>query len=187
MSGVRIEGAVVATHAVVLAMGPWTREAAAWAGHQIPVAPLKGQILRLRVPGAASGVRVSDAAGDYAVPKPDGLVYAGTTEERAGFDEQATSSARDEILRKLARFSFTLARGDPVDQTACLRPLSADGLPILGAVPALPGAYVATGHGRSGIPLSSGSGKALAELIAQGRCESLDLTRFDPARFEKRL
>ena len=116
-------------------------------------------------------------------PKRSGLVYLGTTMERVGFDSAPTLEARDRILAIGARFSSVLEAAEVIEQTACLRPLSADDLPIMGAVPGVDGAYVATGHGRKGILLSTASGKAMADLIVEGRTDCIDLTPFDPARF----
>ena len=115
--------------------------------------------------------------------RPTGLVYAGTTEEEAGFDEEPTEAARDHILATLARYTSRLGAMRVVNQTACLRPLSGDGLPLIGAAPGRRGAYVATGHGRKGLILSPATGEALAALIAEGRGGEVDLAPFDPARF----
>ena len=90
---------------------------------------------------------------------------------------------RDEILEFGVGFAAALESAELVEQTACLRPLSSDGLPIMGAVPGLDGAYVATGHGRQGILQSPPSGKAMAELILDGGTDTVDLGPFDPARF----
>ena len=70
-----------------------------------------------------------------------------------------------------------------VEQTACLRPLSSDGLPLIGPVPGLRGAYLATGHGRQGILQAPPTGRAIADLIVDGKTDLLDLSAFTPARF----
>ena len=182
VTGVKLDGETVDTNTVVLAMGPWTRAAAEWIGSRVPVTPLKGQILRLRLPIAAAETRFSDTDGNYMARKADGLVYVGTTEERVGFDETPTAAARRQILRQAGRFVSAVARAEVVKQTACLRPLSPDALPILGAAPGLSGAYIATGHGRAGLLLAPGSAAALAAQIT-GESPAFDLTPFDPARF----
>jgi D-amino-acid dehydrogenase len=63
-----------------------------------------------------------------------------------------------------------------------LRPLSADGLPILGPIPGVAGAYVATGHGPSGLTLGPYSAALISELV-MGRAPALDLTPFRADRF----
>ena len=183
ITGVELGGETVSAGSVVFAMGPWTAEASGWLGFDIPVYPLKGQILRLRIDGPLHQAGFSNGDGDYLVPKPSGLVYAGTTEENVGFDTSATVDARRGILAFAGRYVSSISNAEVVEQTVCLRPMARDEIPILGRVPGIEGAYVATGHGRSGILLSTGSGRAMAELIAGGRSECLDLTPFDPARF----
>ena len=180
--GARLDDGQVNAGAVVLAMGPWTGEASAWSGVNIPVTPLKGQILRLR----HSVHRVNSSifyGGSYVASKPDGLIWAGTTEEEAGFDEETTSHARDKIMADLLSMTPALADAELVRQTACLRPLSADGMPIVGKVPGWENLYVGTGAGRKGILWSSGMSQALADIILKGESdvpghEALDLGRF---------
>ena len=183
VTGVELEDGLVSADATVIAMGPWVHRASAWLDFPIPVSPLKGQILHLQLPHPPPIGGFSDLNEQYAVTRPSGLVYAGTTEEEDGFDVEPTESARERILDRTGRYTSHLAGAEVVRQTACLRPLSADGLPIVGAVPGRSGAYLATGHGRKGILLSLATGEALAELIATGHTTSLDPTPFSPGRF----
>ena len=183
VDGVELEDGVVRAEATVIALGPWSLRAAAWLDLPLPVRPLKGQILHLEPDVEPPPGGFSDADGHYVVTRPTGLVYAGTTEEEAGFDEEPTEAARDHILATLARYTSRLGAMRVVNQTACLRPLSGDGLPLIGAAPGRRGAYVATGHGRKGLILAPATGEALATLIAEGRGGEVDLAPFDPARF----
>ncbi len=64
---------------------------------------------------------------------------------------------------------------------ACYRPVTPDGLPLMGAVPGIQGAYVATGHSVWGMLNGPASGEAMAELILDGRA-NIDLSPFDPGR-----
>jgi glycine/D-amino acid oxidase-like deaminating enzyme len=57
-----------------------------------------------------------------------------------------------------------------------------DGLPLLGQVPEVAGAYIATGHSCWGILNAPASGLAMAELIVDGQAHSVDLTSFSPQR-----
>ena len=169
---------------VVLAMGPWSDQAASWCGVEIPVTPLKGQILRLRE--TSKPIRTSlHYGGSYVVTKPDGLTWAGTTEEEVGFDEEVTSQARDKIMKDLLMMAPALVGAELVQQTACLRPLSADGLPIVGQVPGWRNLYVGTGAGRKGILWSTGMSQGLAELILEGSSKVPGLEALDPARFQR--
>jgi glycine/D-amino acid oxidase-like deaminating enzyme len=68
-------------------------------------------------------------------------------------------------------------------QQACYLPLSPDGVPVIGQVPGVRGAYVATGHSCWGILNAPATGLAVAELLATGEARSVDLRAFAPARF----
>ncbi len=188
-AGDRITGATLAggetisADAVVVAMGPWSAEAGPWLGAAVPVEPLKGQILRLRPNRDLPLAGFTEPGGDYLMLKSSGLIYTGTTEERAGFDAHPTRAGHDAIRAFGARHASGLAAMEVVQHTACLRPLSPDDRPIIGAVPGRPGAFLATGHGRKGVLMSPATGAALAELILDGQASSLDLGPFDPARF----
>ena len=63
-----------------------------------------------------------------------------------------------------------------------LRPVSADGLPVIGPIPDVEGAYVATGHGPTGLTLGPYTGTLVARLV-RGEPVAQDLGPFDPGRF----
>ena len=147
----------------------------------LPIAPLKGQIIRLRAPGPPILVSLSWGA-DYATTKQDGLVWTGSTEERVGFDDRPTPEGRDTVLESVLQVLPYLEDAELVQQTACLRPIAPDGLPILGALPGAEGAVVATGAGRNGIQLGPAMGRSAADL-ALGRDPVVDLSFADPQRF----
>ena len=165
--GVRLDNEEVACDAVVIATGPWASDASAWLGVDLPVEPLKGQILHLRV-GGTPLLHVS-WAHSYAVTKPDDLVWVGTTEERVGFDENPSAQGKQTIMESALQALPYLIDAEVVRQTACLRPVTADGLPILGEVPGKRGVIVATGAGRKGIHLSPVMGRVAADLILNGK------------------
>jgi glycine/D-amino acid oxidase-like deaminating enzyme len=78
--------------------------------------------------------------------------------------------------------STVLAAARITRRQACYRPVTDDGLPLIGRVPGITGAYVATGHGPWGMLNAPATGLALAELITDGAAATLDLRAFDPAR-----
>ena len=144
---------------------------------QVPVSPLKGQILRLRLP---AGQTVSHKAYRYTghfyvAPQANGEVWVGTTEEAgAEFDTTTTGAGRRHIAELLREISSPLdvggggggehGRPEIVKQTACLRPATTDGMPIIGRVPGTSNVFIATGHGAVGIQLSPVTGLA-SELL----------------------
>ena len=179
LTGVRLADEELPCVAVVIAMGPWTAHAGPWLGIEPPVSPLKGQILRLRASGPPL-IYVS-WANSYAVTKPDGLVWVGTTEEDVGFNKAPSAEARQRIMESVLGALPALADAEVVQQTACLRPVTADGLPILGQVPDKQGVVVATGGGRKGILLSTLMGSIAADLMLRGATD-YDITALLPGR-----
>lgn len=164
INGVRIRsGAVIRGDVFVFAMGPWSDLVFNWFDVNCAVKPLKGQILRLRIDGPAVQHSFS-TEGNYMSTKSDGLLWIGTTEEDANFNEAPTDEGRREIVEVLQRMMPNTNRVDVVKQTACLRPISPDGELILGRVPDISNAYVGTGGGRKGILYGPLMGKYLANL-----------------------
>ena len=180
--GVTFENGQMEAGLVVLAMGPWSQQASRWSGFNIPIRPLKGQIIRLQL--SDDPMRASlNYAGSYAASKTDGLIWAGTTEEEAGFDEELTIAARDKVMGDLLKMAPSLSEAELVQQTACLRPLSEDGIPIVGVVPGWQNLFLATGGGRKGILWSTGMCEGLADLILKGSSTVPGLDALDPNRF----
>ena len=166
---------------VVLAMGPWMGSTADWLGVNVPIKPLKGQILRLNAPDVEVNCSVG-WKGNYACTKPDGLLWAGTTEEDVGFNDIPTPSGRDQIIASLNKMIPNLDEAALVQHTACLRPLPVDGKIILGAIPADQNIFLATGTGRKGILLGPAMGNVISQLIT-GQEPEVNITSFSPARF----
>ena len=181
VKGVVLENDEIACDNVVLAMGPWSGEASAWLNMPVPVTPLKGQIIRLQAPGAPFRCALN-WSGNYATSKPDGLLWAGTTEEEVGFNDTPTTEARDDIMASLLKMVPSLTEARLVQHTACLRPVSADGLLLLGKVSGWEGVYQATGTGRQGIMLGPSMARVITYLITKGATD-LSIADFDPARF----
>jgi glycine/D-amino acid oxidase-like deaminating enzyme len=190
--GVRVDGEVLETDAVVLAMGPWTGRVA---GRLLPrVGGLKGYSVTLAAPDVpADAIFVDYRAADgrhlepEVIPRPDGHVYICGMADPAPLPEspeavEVDERACDALARAGGRIASALARASIALRQACYRPVTDDGLPLIGRVPGLARAYVATGHGPWGMLNAPATGQALAELIADGAPALLDLEPFDPAR-----
>jgi glycine oxidase len=181
VGAVRCGPDVLPCAAAVFALGPWSQGAAGWLGAPLPVEPLKGEILRLDVPGPALPFDVVAPAVSLFV-RPGGQVWAGTTSEARGFDAAPSESARRALLAAAVELMPSLAGATLERQTACLRPVTPDGLPLIGPVPGWDNAYVATGGGPKGVLLAPAMGRAVADLILAGRTE-LSIASSSPGRF----
>lgn len=179
---VRLADDEITCQHVVIAMGPWSGHASKWLNISIPVRPLKGQILRLRVAGEPYHCSIGWQS-NYAGTKGDGLVWTGSTEEDVGFDQNPTSKARQEIMRSATKMIPSLKDSQVIMQTACLRPMTPDKLLLLGRAPNYDGVYIASGGGRSGISMGPAMGQITADLIHKGKT-NIPITAFDPGRFD---
>ncbi len=167
--GVRTgDGEVAAAGAVVLAGGAWSARAAAGAGLDLRVEPVRGQNLRLRMPPGTSLTLNVYHGETILVPRPGGRVVAGVTIESVGFDSRATVDGIASILERAERLVPALAGAAMEQAYAGLRPATPDGLPLIGRPRGVDGLVVATGHHRMGIALSPVTGRLVADHIADG-------------------
>ena len=90
--------------------------------------------------------------------------------------------AMERLEALCSQLSPALNRSRIIARQACYRPTTQDGLPLIGAIPGAPGAYVATGHSVWGILNAPATAEALAELICDRGVTALDLTPFRPGR-----
>lgn len=182
--GVLVDGERLDADQVVAAGGAWSRALGEPLGLPLPVEPQRGQIAHLRLPESTDGWAMVMAMDDhYLVPWPDARVAAGATRETgSGFDPRPTAGGVHQVLSAALRLAPGLARAELLEVRVGLRPLCADGLPVIGPVPGVDGAFVATGHGPAGLLLGPYTGKVLAEVML-GRPPEVDLTPFRPDRF----
>jgi glycine/D-amino acid oxidase-like deaminating enzyme len=194
VEGVEMDGARMEGDAVVIAMGPWSVLAARW----LPLPPvfgLKGHSLVFEtgtsVPAEALFLECWEAGHGWhspeVIPRPDGTTWicAISSESPVPLDpgDVAPDPGAIERLHALcARIAPALARAKVVASQACHRPVTQDGLPLIGKVSGLAGAYVATGHSVWGILNAPATGEAMAELIVDGAARTVDLAPFDPGR-----
>lgn len=177
---------------VAIAGGAWSTAFAGALGSPLAVAPQRGQIIHLDVgPGSDGAPPTGDwpvALGfhdHYLVAWPDGRVVAGASRETgSGFDVSTTAAGVHEVLGEALRVAPGLADAGLREIRVGLRPMSSDGLPILGPVPRVPGAWVATGHGPFGLTLGPYSAQLVANMIL-GHPVEPDLTPFALSRFPR--
>ena len=179
IAGVRTARETISAAEVVLAAGAWSGQFEAAAGIPLPIFPAKGQIVVARLPAPALHHVVYEAV--YVIPRTQGEHIIGSTVEYVGFDKRTTVEGITGLLGDATRLVPSLREAEMVANYGCLRPASADGLPLLGRVPARPGLIVATGHFRNGILLAPITGQLIAEAIV-GAKPSLPLEPFRPDR-----
>ena len=152
---------------VVLAAGPWSPSLTSPLGIALDVRPNRGQLVTLRPRGVGLR-RAVTWRGSYLVPKPDGTVVAGSTEEEAGYDARPTAEGVAGLLQFATAAVPSLGLATVERVWAALRPATPDGAPIVGAVGPVSGLIVATGHNRAGILLAPVTAELVAEEIGSG-------------------
>ena len=192
--GVEVDGRIVEANAVVVAMGPWSLLAANWT--LIPAvfgqrSPSVVYNTGTDVPPEALFLDCHQDNGSVSTtevfPRADGSTHVTAFSDIVPLPLDPTTVTPD--ADAIDRLESICARLSPVFRTdriiarqACFRPVTEDGLPLIGKLPQLDGAYVATGHNVWGILNAPATGEALAELIGDGVTRTTDLTPFDPSR-----
>ena len=192
--GVEAEGRPLHGDAVVIAMGPWSLLAARW----LPIPPvfgLKGHSLVFdtggKIPADALFLEVVEATGAASspevFPRTDGTTYVCGISSESPVPLDPADVCPDpgaiERLEAICREISPVLRDAPImARQACYRPVTQDGLPLIGEVAGAPGAYLATGHSVWGILNAPATGEAIAELIVDGAARTVDLRAFDPGR-----
>jgi glycine oxidase len=191
-TGVRAEdGTLLTAGQTVLAAGSWSAELPGIPPEaRLPVRPVKGQILRLRMeshfgrPFLSRNVRALVRGGHlYLVPRANGELVVGATMEEQGFDTTVTAGGVYELLRDAHELVPGITELPLLETGAGLRPGTPDNAPLLGPT-ALPGLVAATGHHRNGVLLTPVTADALAEYLVTGGLPAV-AAPFTPARFDR--
>ena len=165
--GVATMAGSVAADSVVLAGGAWSGQLRLPArAPDVPVRPVKGQILRLRGPASPMlAERIVRTPRCYVVSRPSGEIVVGATVEERGFDTSVTAGAVHQLLEDAREVLPDIDERELVEVSAGLRPGTPDNRPIVG--PAGPAGLVyATGHHRNGVLLAPLTGAAVADAVA---------------------
>ncbi|HEU5007930.1 MAG TPA: glycine oxidase ThiO [Jatrophihabitantaceae bacterium] len=182
------DGTRLGAGTVVVAAGAWSQQLAGVPAEFAPaVRPVKGQTLRLRLPGpprmehvvrgSVQGVPV------YILPRADGEYVVGASSEEAGFDQTPRAGAVYELLRDAQSLLPELGEAALAEVCTGLRPGSPDNAPLVGPS-GLDGLVHATGHFRNGILLTPVTADGVAELITTGALPDV-LAPFAPSRFRE--
>jgi glycine oxidase len=154
--------------AVVLCNGAWAGQTP-WLPPEArpPVRPVKGEVIELKPREAGPPVASRNIASEriYLVPRDDGRLVIGATQEERGFDTTVTAGGVHELLREAYRVLPEIAEMELAGMIAGLRPGSPDNLPIVGRG-AVEGLVLASGHFRNGILLAPLTAVAVAATLA---------------------
>lgn len=167
VTGVLTPNEVIAATTVVLAAGVWSADVARGVELALPVAPVKGQVLHVR--SLARTPRQVIWSGEcYLVPRPDGEIVLGATEEEGNYDARPTLAGLNRLTE--AALEVVPAAGGFIVEGAWagLRPAAPDRHPIIGWAPGIEGLFVATAHYRNGVLLGPLTGRRVADHLLSG-------------------
>jgi D-amino-acid dehydrogenase len=195
VSGVRLKGGdVVDGGVVVLATGAYSLGLAQAGGLTLPIQPAKGYHRDLPIEeGRVPRLKITAMLGEryvFCTPMGDFLRLAGTL-ELSGLNHTIVPRRLENLTDSAGRYLTGLEGGESRDDWVGLRPVTPDGLPIVGPAPGLEGLFVANGHAMLGLTLGPITGKLLADWILEGQLSldgvagvgDLDLRALRPDRF----
>ena len=159
---------VIGADTVVVAAGAWTARICGALSHaaarSLAIGPQRGQIVHLEVPGAGTGrwPVVLPADGPYLLAFPPSRVVLGATREDVGFDDRVTAGGLGGLLAAAAGLAPGLADATVVQTRVGFRPVTPDGLPLLGTL--TDGLVIAAGNGPEGLTAGPWTGRMAAAL-----------------------
>jgi len=163
-TGVKLKDRAVYADNVIVAAGAWSGELLAPLGIELPVEPVKGQMMLFKAPVGLIN-RVVLMSGRYLIPRNDGRILVGSTLERVGFDKQPTGEAKESLLETALSICPALEQYKVEHHWAGLRPGSPEGVPYIGAVPGTDNLYINAGQFRNGLVLAPASTRLLADQL----------------------
>ncbi|MBD8005395.1 glycine oxidase ThiO [Bacillus norwichensis] len=168
---------------VLVAAGAWSSSLLNETGFSLPVIPVKGECLSIRLAGPAPVKTVFAVDGCYIVPKRNKEMLIGATSLPGSFDTSVTARGILSLLKRASRLLPVLQDGAVERTWAGVRPQAADHLPVMGSHPFIEGLHICTGHYRNGILLSPITGIRMKEYIKGCQKAKKELTPFAPERF----
>ncbi|WP_338746002.1 glycine oxidase ThiO [Pseudomonas putida] len=164
VTGVQTAEGVLAADEVVLSAGAWSGDLLRTLGLELPVEPVKGQMILFKCTEDFLPSMVL-AKGRYAIPRRDGHILVGSTLEHAGYDKTPTEDALESLKASAVELLPGLEGATVVGHWAGLRPGSPEGIPYIGPVPGHKGLWLNCGHYRNGLVLAPASCQLFTDLL----------------------
>jgi len=179
VTGVQTANGVLQADEVVLSAGAWSGDLLRTLGLELPVEPVKGQMILFKCAEDFLPSMVL-AKGRYAIPRRDGHILVGSTLEHAGYDKTPTEDALASLKASAVELLPALKDATVVGHWAGLRPGSPEGVPYIGPVPGHDGLWLNCGHYRNGLVLAPASCQLFTDLLT-GAAPIIDPAPYAPA------
>ncbi len=156
--------------------GAWASQLLGLLKIETGILPVRGQMVLYKLASPAFSMVINDGHR-YLVPRDDGYVLAGSSEEEVGFDDRTTQEIIDPLQEWAMKICPALST-DRVERTwAGLRPGSFDSLPYLGTLHPFVNGFIAAGHFRHGLHWSTATGLLMYQWMNGDKTE-VDLKPF---------
>lgn len=173
----RTASADLAASQFVICSGAWSRQVTQMAGTDLAVEPMRGQIVLLKCRSQPFRHVIQDGPR-YLVPRADGRILIGSTEERAGFVKQNTVAGVQSLLQFAASVVPSLAAAEIERTWSGLRPFSGREEPFISQLPDRDNVFVAAGHFRSGLQMSPGTAVLVRQML-QGNDSAIPMSPYE--------
>ena len=181
VTGVKTQKQQINCSLLINAAGAWAGQIGEMIGINIPVAPVKGQVIvSERLPPIMRAcISTSDC---YIAQKDNGEILIGSTTEIKGFETHCSYPELRALVAGAIK-ALPMLKDVAIKRTwAGLRPGSPDELPILGPIPGIDGYLNACGHFRTGIVSSPITARIITDLVL-GTPPPIDISPFLYERF----
>jgi glycine/D-amino acid oxidase-like deaminating enzyme len=177
VTGVTVNGERIDAGQVLVAAGPWTPEVIDPTGTWRPIRPLWGAVVEVELAdpprhvleqaGIEASIGAESAEGkrpehDFSLVTMPGVSVVGSTFLE---DQPDPRTWQEPILNLASKYVPGIVDAPIRGVRACPRPLSADGLPLIGAMPGRENLYLCAGHGPWGISTGPASAQLVTELM----------------------
>lgn len=182
ISGVRTGDTLWEGDQVVITAGAWSGTLLESVGMPNAIKPIRGQMLQYKMK-ADIPQHIVMHKGVYVIPRLDGTVLIGATEEDVAFDQNTTREARDQLRDAATRFIPSLAKYKVEQQWSGFRPCTPDNAPIIGRHPLIENLWLNTGHFKNGVVMAPAAARLLTDLLTANH-PIVDPSPFAADRFQ---
>ena len=181
--GVKTRNETIKTKEIIVCSGAWTNKIKNIEIKEVPIRPVKGQMVCLKMPIGASLLRhILWRENVYLIPRENSDLIIGATEEEMGFDKSLTAGGIYNLLKIAREVLPAIEDLSMVESWSGLRPATRDEAPIIGPSKKIKGLIYATGHHRNGILLAPLTSSVIKNYYLNGKIEN-DFNNFKPGRF----
>ena len=181
--GVKTRNEIIKTKEIIICSGAWTNKIKNIEIKEVPIRPVKGQMVCLKMPKNTSLLKhILWRENVYLVPRDNSDLIIGATEEEMGFDKSLTAGGIYNLLKIAREVLPAIENLSIVESWSGLRPATRDEAPIIGPSKKIKGLIYATGHHRNGILLAPLTSNVIKNYYLNGKIEN-DFNNLRPGRF----